>query len=586
MFCKSDIHNSNNCVKRIEESISKKLIKYYEFKHFYNVEKIGNGNSGVIYRAKWKNYEQYMILKSFYNFDNDATVKEIIREFELQRKVNFHNNIIRLHGITDKKNQDGQVKYLLVMEYADGDTLQNYLKESYKKLTWVDKYELAFQLVSAISCLHNKGIVHQNLHSNNILVHQNTIKLADFGLSKRIRDSTKQESYLSGIVPYIDPKKFIIQTYSLNEKSNVYSIGVLLWEISSGQPPFKSILNTNLDTQILQGYRETPIPGTPTDYSNIYTECWDGEPINRPSINEIITKLKQLNNLNCNNNLLQKELSHIIRNFDKNFTKEIVPSIQNINETIFEEDLNIVIDDLINYVFKEITEGRELVRKKRFFDYINNRNINLKEIYAWILNNQNNSNSIYLLGYLNYHGIDHININKKKGIELYQKAAELENNTAQFDLAYMYLCGKGVEKNNIKAFELANKLTEKKYTAGINMLGYCYEKGIGTEMNEFKAFEYYQKSSDLGYYTGISNLGRCYENGVGVSINIKKAFNLYQKAASLGNDFAQCNLATMYKNGIGVKKDMEQAIFWYEKSAEQGNLDAQHKMYSLKNFFY
>ncbi|GBC20375.2 kinase-like domain-containing protein [Rhizophagus irregularis DAOM 181602=DAOM 197198] len=481
MFCISDIHNSNNCVKRIEESILKKHIKHYEFKHFYNVEKIGNGNSGVIYRAKWKNSEQYMILKSFYNFDNDATVKEIIREFELQRKVNFHNNIIRLHGITDKKNQDGQVKYLLVMEYADGDTLQNYLKESYKKLTWEDKYELAFQLVSAISCLHNKGIVHQNLHSNNILVHQNTIKLADFGLSKRIRDATKQESYLS-------------------------------------------------DTHILQGYRETPIPGTPTDYSNIYTECWDGEPINRPSINEIITKLKQLNN----NNLLHEELSHIIRNFDKNYTKEIEPSIQNINETIFEEDLNIVIDDLINNVFKEITEGREL----------------------------------------------------KKGIELYKKAAELENNTAQFDLAYMYLCGKGIEKNNIKAFELANKLTEKKYTAGINMLGYCYEKGIGTEMNEFKAFEFYQKSSDLGYYTGISNLGRCYENGVGVSINIKKAFNLYQKAASLGNDFAQCNLGTMYKNGIGVKKDMEQAIFWYEKSAEQGNLDAQHKMISLKNVKY
>jgi hypothetical protein len=80
MFCISDIHNSNNCVKRIEESILKKHIKHYEFKHFYNVEKIGNGNSGVIYRSKWKNSEQYMILKSFYNFDNDATVKEIIRE--------------------------------------------------------------------------------------------------------------------------------------------------------------------------------------------------------------------------------------------------------------------------------------------------------------------------------------------------------------------------------------------------------------------------------------------------------------------------------------------------------------------------
>jgi serine/threonine protein kinase len=49
------------------------------------------------------------------------------------------------------------------MEYADGDSLQNYLKENFEKLTWKDKYKLAFQLVSAVSCLHNKGIVHRDL---------------------------------------------------------------------------------------------------------------------------------------------------------------------------------------------------------------------------------------------------------------------------------------------------------------------------------------------------------------------------------------------------------------------------------------
>jgi serine/threonine protein kinase len=97
--------------------------------------------------------------------------------------------------------------------------------------------------------------------------------LADFGLSKRIRDASKQESDLPGMIPYIDPKKFVIQTYSLNEKSDVYCIGVLLWEISSGQPPFKGKLDehTSLITQIIQGYRETCVPDTPTDYSNIYT---------------------------------------------------------------------------------------------------------------------------------------------------------------------------------------------------------------------------------------------------------------------------------------------------------------------------
>ena len=79
------------------------------------------------------------------------------------------------------------------------------------------------------------------------MVHQNNIKLCDFGLSRRIEEAlnqSKQESELFDMAPYIDPKWFnnsnnLMQPYSLNKKSDVYSIGVLLWVISSGQPPFK-----------------------------------------------------------------------------------------------------------------------------------------------------------------------------------------------------------------------------------------------------------------------------------------------------------------------------------------------------------
>jgi serine/threonine protein kinase len=54
-------------------------------------------------------------------------------------------------------------KYLFVMEYADGGSLQNYLKENFNNLTWEDKYKLAYQLACAVSCLHDEGIVHRDL---------------------------------------------------------------------------------------------------------------------------------------------------------------------------------------------------------------------------------------------------------------------------------------------------------------------------------------------------------------------------------------------------------------------------------------
>ena len=154
-----------------------------------------------------------------------------------------------------------------------------------------------------------------------------------------------------------------------------------------------------------------------------------------------------------NNNYTEEEnqkfnSNKIIQNFFKLNIKEIEPNTnKNINENIFEEDLIIVIDELVELYYNELNKGKEEnVRKQSILNFINNYNLSLKEIYYWLLNNQNNnSNSIYLLGYFNYHGIE-ININKQKAFELYQTAAELENIVAQLDFANMCIYEKGNEK--------------------------------------------------------------------------------------------------------------------------------------------
>jgi serine/threonine protein kinase len=110
------------------------------------------------------------------------------------------------------------------------------------------------------------------------LVHQGNIKLADFGLSRRTREATSKKEPIY-LVPYIEPKRLADQLYPLNEKSDVYSVGVLLWEISSGKPPLHNFykedgpykMNSNfLTLRIYQGQREDIVPGTPKDYVDIY----------------------------------------------------------------------------------------------------------------------------------------------------------------------------------------------------------------------------------------------------------------------------------------------------------------------------
>jgi serine/threonine protein kinase len=101
------------------------------------------------------------------------------------------------------------------------------------------------------------------------------IKLADFGLSKRIETSSNIQSKLFGLVPYVDPKILIGQRSNnkqINEKSDIYSVGVLLWEISSGRPPFcDEQYGISLALKISQGFRETIVPDTPENYMKIYT---------------------------------------------------------------------------------------------------------------------------------------------------------------------------------------------------------------------------------------------------------------------------------------------------------------------------
>ena len=105
--------------------------------------------------------------------------------------------------------------------------------------------------------------------------------MADFGLSKRIEDASLQSKFF-GVIPYVDPKRFSKRksstdpavVYSLNKMSDVYSVGVLLWEISSYRQPFCTEgrrLDFDLALEISQGLRETVVPNTPEYYVKVYT---------------------------------------------------------------------------------------------------------------------------------------------------------------------------------------------------------------------------------------------------------------------------------------------------------------------------
>ena len=115
--------------------------------------------------------------------------------------------------------------------------------------------------------------------------------IADFGLSKHLTEvsSNSKTHNALGCVEYIDPQCFKDIHYKKNKKSDIYSLGVLLWEITSGHPPFHEIQDQSLlNLQIcIKNRREEPVGGTPLNYVKLYQKCWDNDPNLRPNIGEV-----------------------------------------------------------------------------------------------------------------------------------------------------------------------------------------------------------------------------------------------------------------------------------------------------------
>ncbi|UZO03910.1 uncharacterized protein OCT59_024310 [Rhizophagus irregularis] len=330
---------------------------------------------------------------------------------------------------------------------------------------------------------------------------------------------------------------------------------------------------------------------------------------------------KKLNEetLSTNNSELQGKLSQIFQHFDKINIKEIDPiTVSKEREKLsFEKGFDIIIDKVNDLIFKLLNKGIEgKVAKERVIEYFNSYNVNSQEIYTWLSNNQNVSNSIFLLGYLNYYGIEIIR-NNKKAFNLFTNASEKDHILAQTYVGECYQYGYGTIKNEKLAFEYYEKVANKDFANGQLRIGYlyyngigikkdlkksihwyenaanngnimamhnlgkCYLNGEGVEKDYNKAFELFKRSAEEGYLRATTMLGYCYENGTGIEIDHQKAFELYQKSANLGSMIAQYNLGLMYEYGKGLTKDIDQAIYWYEKSANQGCQNALHKIKSL-----
>jgi serine/threonine protein kinase len=172
------------------------------------------------------------------------------------------------------------------MRYAQNGSLGDYITKNFKDLKWKDKIEILYRIISGLNNIHQEQLVHHDFHSGNILhfpLLPQKVMIADLGLSV---PTDQEPSSIIGVLPYISPEVLNGKPYTI--ASDIYSFGVLMSVISTGQQPFYNIAHDrDLAFKICEGVRPDFSINTPKFYIELAYKCMDADPDNRPTAEEI-----------------------------------------------------------------------------------------------------------------------------------------------------------------------------------------------------------------------------------------------------------------------------------------------------------
>ena len=168
--------------------------------------------------------------------------------------------------------------------------------------------------------------------------------------------------------------------------------------------------------------------------------------------------------------------------------------------------------------------------------------------------------------------------NLEKSVEYFLISAKLGFAAGQCNLGVAFLTGKGISKDYEKSVLWLEKAVEQDQASAFGLLGKCYREGKGVAKNLIKGFELTKIAASQGCVLFQYELGNCYYNGCGTKQNYKQAVYWYQISANQGYANAQFSLGSCYANGTGVRQNYKEAVYWYRKSANQGYAKAQNNL--------
>ena len=413
--------------------------------HGYKLLKLlGEGSFGKAYLCENLSDNSHCVIKQIpLDGLDEQEKKETYNEVLILKKVN-HSNIIKFIDVFKKSKPINTLN--IVTEYADdGDLNQKIEKLKQKKSPFTEKEIINYliQICLALNHIHKKKIIHRDLKSGNIfLTKGGLVKLGDFGISKGFKNTWEKAKSKVGTPYYLSPE--IINNKPYDSKSDIWALGVMLYEMMTFKMPFNANSLPALSLKILRGIYQQPSSYYSKDLINLVKQCLTLEPKKRPSA-EMILKMNfikkricgYLDEINFNENLSMTVIRKYKEKKEKKIiglnNKKIISNRNKNNNDINNKKLKINFNNnknfdndkgkLINFFKKKNNAENNNVDNNK-----NNEKINLK--FKIVDNKENNNNEP-----LNFLKDNKINIKNIKIVDLGKNNLkdDLEKNKEQKD---------------------------------------------------------------------------------------------------------------------------------------------------------
>jgi TolB-like protein/tRNA A-37 threonylcarbamoyl transferase component Bud32/Flp pilus assembly protein TadD len=247
--------------------------------HYTILEKLGEGGMGVVYRAHDLTLHRDVALKflTVNEIDDPMGRVNILQEARTISALN-HPNICTIYEVGEA---DGRP--YLAMEHIEGHTLSQEMTSLGMSADVVTRYGL--QLADALAHAHERGIVHRDLKSGNVIVTPSgRLKVLDFGLSKRLEQKVSEDTTqfdhswneqhsITGTLPYIAPE--LLKGQDADARSDIWALGVLLYEMVAGKRPFRGGTAYELSAAILRENPPPIVPAVPPVLQSVIDKCLD-----------------------------------------------------------------------------------------------------------------------------------------------------------------------------------------------------------------------------------------------------------------------------------------------------------------------